>query len=349
MLNLRLMTALLAATYALPVAAQDSGNADPLFADHAVVEITITAPMKVLLKQRPDDEYLPGSLTYTDADGSEVVLDLGLRTRGNYRRQKRICPFPPLRVNLKKGQAKGTLFDGQNKIKLVSHCRDRSDGHEQNVIKEYLGYRILNMLNDMSYRVRLLRVTYVDSEGKQDDRENYAFFIEHKKRMAKRTGVPLYIAEDLATDELVPDYSDLSSLFQFFMGNTDFSPIAGPEGSNCCHNSTLFGHEDELIYAVPYDFDMSGFVDAAYARPNPRFDIRRVTQRLYRGRCKHIGNLSGSIGSFQDNREAIYRLIDEQPQLDEKSRKHLARFVGEFFEIIDDPAKVDREIERDCI
>ena len=349
MLNSRLLVALLASLITLPVLAQEPGTPDPLFADLDILELTITAPMKELLKQRPDDEYLPGTLTFTDLDGSEVVLDLGLRTRGNYRRQKRICPFPPLRINLKKGQAKGTLFDGQNKLKLVTHCRDRNARYEQNVIKEYLGYRILNTLTDMSYRVRLLRITYVDSKGQQDDRENYAFFIEHKKRMAKRTGTPIYIAEDLSTDELVADYSDLSSLFQFFIGNTDFSPIAGPEGSNCCHNSTLFGEEDEPVYSVPYDFDMSGLVDAPYAEPNPRFDLRSVTQRLYRGRCMHISNLPASIESFQNNRETIFGLIESQPELDDKSRKHLNRFVEDFYEVIDNPKRVERDIRDACI
>ena len=349
MLNYRLMTALLASLLALPAAAQDTGSPGPLFAKFEILDISITAPMKELLRQRPDDEYLPGTLTFTDVDGSVVVLDMGLRTRGNYRRQRRVCPFPPLRINLKKGQAKGTLFDGQNKLKLVTHCRDRNDRYEQNVIKEYLGYRVLNTLTDMSYRVRLLNITYVDSKGEQDDRETYAFFIEHKKHMAKRTGVPLYIAEDLSTDELVPAYSDLSSLFQYFIGNTDFSPIAGPEGSNCCHNSTLFGNEDEPVYSVPYDFDMSGFVDAPYAEPNPRFDIRDVTQRLYRGRCMHIGNLPTSIDAFQKNREAIFSLIESQPELDEKSRKHLDRFVNNFFKVIDNPKQVEREIRKDCI
>lgn len=331
------------------VAALESGEADPLFQDDAVVEITITAPMKSLLRERSDEEYLPGTLAYTDADGSVVEFDIGIRTRGNYRRQPRVCPFPPLRVNIKKSQAKGTLFHKQDKLKLVAHCRDNSERYQQNLIKEYLAYRILNTLTDVSYRVRLVRVTYIDSEQQDEDRVRYAFFIEHKNRLSKRLDLPEISTSRITTSDLAGPYSDLTSLFQYMIGNTDFSPVAGPEGEDCCHNTTLFGHEGEPIYAIPYDFDMSGLVDAPYAEPNPKFPIRSVTQRLYRGRCDYIDNLQTSMRLFQDNRDAIYGLIEQQEQLDESSRKKVRKFVDRFYKVIDNPKKVHREIQTQCI
>ena len=278
--------------------AQGSGEPDPLFQDKTVVEITITAPFPSLLKRRPNEEYLPGSLSYTDAGGNVVNIDMGIRTRGNYRRQPRVCPFPPLRINLDTTQAKDTLFHKQDKLKLVAHCRDRSQRYEQGVIREYLAYRVLNALTDLSYRVRLVRVTYIDSENKHDDRTQYAFFIEHKKRLSKRIELPGITVSRIKTEQLEGAYSDLTSLYQYFIGNTDFSPIAGAKGEDCCHNSTLFGNEGEPIYSMPYDFDMSGFVDAPYAEPNPRFKIRSVRQRLYRGRCAHNGHLDDSLRSL---------------------------------------------------
>ena len=325
------------------------GEADPLFQEDSVVELTINAPMEPLLDDRPDEDYLPGSLAYTEADGSVVELDIGIRTRGNFRRQPRVCPFPPLRVNIKKSDAKSTLFHGQDKLKLVAHCRDNSERYEQNVFKEYLAYRILNLLTDTSYRVRLVRVTYVDTEQKDDDRVRYAFFIEHKNRVAKRLDLAEITTSRIKVADLAGPYSDLTSLFQFMIGNTDFSPIAGAEGEDCCHNSTLFGNEGGPIYSIPYDFDMSGLVDAPYAEPNPNFRIRRVTQRLYRGRCAYIDNLPTSLKLFQDNRDAIYGLIDQQPELTESTRNKVKKFLGRFYDVIDDPKKVQREIVSRCI
>ena len=350
MLNCRNLLIVSVFFVAAPAAmAIEAGEPDPLFQDDSVIEIVIRAPMRPLLGKRPDEDYLPGTLSYTEADGSVVEFDIGIRTRGNFRRQPRVCPFPPLRVNIDKSQAEGTLFHKQNKLKLVAHCRDNSDRYEQNVIKEYLAYRILNTLTDVSYRVRLARVTYIDSEQKDDDRVQYAFFIEHKKRLSKRLGLPEISTSRISTSDLEGPYSDLTSLFQFMIGNTDFSPIAAAEGEECCHNSTLFGNEGERIYSIPYDFDMSGLVDAPYADPNPKFRIRRVTQRLYRGRCAYIDNLQTSLQLFQDNRDAIYALIAQQEQLEESSRKEVTKFVDRFYKVIDDPKKVYREIQSECI
>jgi hypothetical protein len=260
-----------------------------------------------------------------------------------------VCPFPPLRVNVDKSQTKGTLFHKQDKLKLVAHCRDNSERYEQGVIREYLAYRILNLLTDISYRVRLARITYIDSEGEHDNRKQYGFFIEHKNRMSKRIGLAEIKTPKIRTDQLQGPYSDLTSLFQFLIGNTDFSPIAGPEGEDCCHNSTLFGNEGEPIYSVPYDFDMSGLVNAPYAEPDPRFKLKRVTQRLYRGRCTYNSYLGDSITAFQEDRDAIFALIDGRPELTAKIRQQMRNFVEEFYEIIDDRKQVQRKIESKCI
>ena len=335
------------AVLSLPVAA--AGLPDPLFQDDSVIEIRITAPMKSLLRERSDEDYLPGTLTYTEADGSVVELVIGIRTRGNFRRQPRVCPFPPLRVNFKKSQVENTLFHEQDKLKLVAHCRDRSDRYQQHVFKEYLAYRILNTLTDVSYRARLARITYVDSEKADEDRVQYGFFIEHNNRLSKRLGLPEISTSGISASDLQGPYSDLTSLFQYLIGNTDFSPIAGAEGEDCCHNSTLFGNEGEPVYSIPYDFDMAGLVDAPYAEPNPKFPIRSVTRRLYRGRCAYIDNLQTSLQLFQDNRNAIYGLIEEQEQLDDSSRKKVRKFVDRFYKVIDNPKKVHREIETQCI
>ena len=119
MLNYRKLLIAAVLALAAPVAmALETGEPDPLFQDDSVIEVTITAPMEPLLDKRPDEDYLPGTLAYTDADGNVVEFDIGIRTRGNFRRQPRVCPFPPLRVNIKKSEAKATLFHNQDKLKL---------------------------------------------------------------------------------------------------------------------------------------------------------------------------------------------------------------------------------------
>ena len=57
-------------------------------------------------------------------------------------------------------------------------------------------------------------------------------------------------------------------LFQLLIANNDYSLIRG-EGGPCCHNIDILGYRDSDsgFIPVPFDFDMSGLVNAAYAAP----------------------------------------------------------------------------------
>jgi hypothetical protein len=251
-------------------------------------------------------------------------------------------------LNLKRKQAAGTLFDNQNKLKLVIQC-DKNDRYEQMVLREYLAYRILNTVTDTSFRVRLLRVNYIDTESDNESEVHYAFLIEHKKRLAARLDRENIELQHTTVAAIQPDQLNLTSIFQFIIGNTDFSPIAGPAGDGCCHNYVLFGNDVDPIVAIPYDFDQSGFVNAPYALPNERFRIHSVRQRLYRGRCVNNEHLEASLMRFQEHRDAIYETILEQEGLEPGVRKQLVHYIDDFYEIIDDPRDVKRRIINKCV
>jgi len=319
---------------------------DPLFQSDAALDVSITAPLTTLIKERSKDEYLAGAFQYTEADGSTVNLDLDIRARGNFRHAT--CEFPPVTLNLKRSQAEGTLFDKQNKLKLVIQCK-KNDRYEQMVLREYLAYRILNTLVDTSFRVRLLRVRYVDTETDNESKTRYAFLIEHKKRLAARLDREDIKIEKTTVAAIQPDLLNLTSIFQFLIGNTDFSPIAGPPGDKCCHNYVLFGNEIDPIMAIPYDFDQSGLVNAPYAEPNERFRIRSVRQRVYRGRCANNEHVEASLSQFRDHRDAIYEKITEQEGLESDVHKQLIRYVDDFYKLIDDPRDVQRKILKKCV
>ena len=142
---------------------------------------------------------------------------------------------------------------------------------------------------------------------------------------------------------------NLTSIFQYFIGNTDFSPVAGPPGSDCCHNYVLFKNLKTPITAIPYDFDQAGFVNAPYANPNPNFKLRSVKQRLYRGRCINNAYVEASIQKFRDKRDVIYALMEDQPGFSDKTRKNLAKFVDYFYEQIENPKKVESYFLKRCI
>jgi hypothetical protein len=330
-------------------AAQDIADADPLFASNGVVHVTIAAPIKQLMKDRPLDEYFSGTFSYQDEAGQLVEFDVGLRTRGKYRRKVETCRFAPLRINFKKSQTKDTLFDKQDKLKLVTHCRNDSATYEQAVIAEYLAYRIYNTLTDISFRARLLKVRYVDTDESGEEDVSYGILVEDEDRLAKRIGVPRAQVAKLVGSNLDPDYSALGTLFQYFIGNTDFSQVETAPGENCCHNHELFAHEGEKYLAVPYDFDMTGFVNAPHARPNPRFGLRSVRQRLYRGRCIHNDQLDGAAKLFLDKRGAIEALVETEAHLSDSVRKHQLRYIKSFYKEIESPRARQKYLIDKCI
>lgn len=325
---------------------------NPLFADESILEVRISAPFSTIMRERSTEDELPGQLLYTDAESGEVALDIGIRTRGRYRQQARICPFAPLRLNFRKEQTKKTLFTRTNKVKLVTHCRDHSERYSQGVLKEYFAYRILNVLTDASFRVRLLRATYVDTASDKPDRVNYAFMIEHDERMAKRLDMKVSDERNTTIDSLDGSHTNLGSVFQYLIGNTDFSPILGAAGEPCCHNYVLLRPEDDHAtsrLSVPYDFDMSGLVSAKHAKPNPRFKLRNVRQRLYRGRCANNEHLENTLQAFRDRRPDIEKLIVESAHMKNGTKKSLRKYIEDFYDLIDDPKAVNSRIVKKCI
>ena len=343
-------TILLAIFWAsLSQAADNDKKTAPLFTSNDLLEVTIRGPFSTIMRERSRDEDLPGTLTYNDPEAGDVTLEIGIRTRGRYRHQSRICPWAPLRLDFKKSSTKGTLFKGSNKQKLVAHCRNGASRYTQGLISEYLAYRIFNQMTDNSFRVRLMRVTYVDSDKNDRERTELAFLIEHRDQVAKRLDRPVNSIESVDVEQLNGAHLNLTSVFQYLIANTDFSPIRAAKDEPCCHNNVLFGDQNGEILAVPYDFDMSGIVDARYATPNPRFDIRDVRDRLYRGRCENNQYLDSSKQAFIDQKQAIYELVENNEYLSDGTRKKTIRFIEKFYDVIENPKKFAAELADECV
>jgi hypothetical protein len=330
------------------VSAQETRSPDPLFQNMEMLEVRITAPLTTLLYERPADEELPAKLQYTDSAGQPVEFDIKIRTRGRFRRQKDVCSFPPMRLNFKSSQTKDTLFHKQDKVKLVTHCQSNTN-YEQVILREYNAYRILNVMTDASFRVRLLRITYIDSEGKKRDDVSHGFIIEHRDRLAKRLEKSYLDIPVTKVSLLDLEHTNLVSVYHYLIGNTDFSPVKASAGESCCHNHVLFGNEGEPVWSVPYDFDQAGLVNAPHAGPNPRFKLRNVRQRLYRGRCVNNDQLSETIAKFNAKREDLMAVLREVDDANERSMKTMSKYVEKFYDVINSERRVKGEFIKKCI
>ena len=257
---------------------------DPLFNSDEPLTITLTGPFKTLDKQRDKSAEYDVDHSPTRADGS---IETRYTPRGNFRLEEDNCAHAQLWLNLKKKQTKKTVFANQNKLKLVVQCRD-STRYQSYLRKEYQAYRMLNLMTEASYRVRWLTVTYQDLQGKKL-RTQSAFLIEHKNRVADRLNLHPVDEQRINRTELDPAHATRAALFNYFIGNADFSIVAATEGS-CCHNAKLLRADDESPYVpVIYDFDSSGYVDAPYAITPAKLELRNVRQRIYRGFCRPRG------------------------------------------------------------
>jgi hypothetical protein len=320
----------------------------PLFADDSVLAVTIEAPIEALMDVRPDKAYLKGRITYADADGSDKTIGLKLRTRGNYRRDPEHCDFAPILLNLKKGEVPDTLFAGQDKLKLVTHCQSNVVGYEQNLLREYLAYRLFRELTSASYATRLFRITYADPNGKSLTR--YGFVIEDDKAVAKRNGMKIVKTRHLHESEIDPKTQNLVNVFQYMIGNTEYSLVNPEPKKNCCHNADVLAVDKEPPYfPLPFDFDFSGLVNAPYAQPNPRYPIPNVRVRFYRGLCEANEILPETLQLFLEKMETFDRIIKElQPAISRRTRNLVRSYLDEFYEEISDPALVQQRLLLRC-
>lgn len=328
--------------------AQENGAPDLLFQSDEILDVRIVAPVSTLVSERPIDEELPGIFQYTNSAGEAVEFDIELRTRGRFRRDRDTCRFPPLRLNFVKSQTKGTLFHKQDKVKLVTHCQNSSKYGEV-LLREYVAYRLLNVMTDISFRVRLLRITYVENERQRDDDVRYGFIIEHRDRLAKRTGKSVLEISNTRPRSLNPEFANMISLYHYLIGNTDFSSVKGPKGEMCCHNHVLFGNEGEAVWSVPYDFDQAGLVDAPHAAPSQNFNIRTVKHRLYRGRCMHNDYVNTTIANFQSKREELFQVIDELKIAQSRTTKSMTSYIEKLFKTLESEKRVNSFLIKKCI
>jgi hypothetical protein len=107
------------------------------------------------------------------------------------------------------------------------------------------------------------------------------------------------------------------------------------------------------VFSVPYDFDITGIVNPRYAdrvfQPRTRnLGIYRVRDRVYRGLCLSAPALPSVFAKFNEQREAIYALYAEMPDLDAKVLKETREYLDQFYQTINDPKAVEREFQARC-
>lgn len=338
--NLFYSTQKLSALVLLALVCQTS--ASPLFEGDAILTIDLTGPLSTLIKEKKNRAELPFVLRIDDVEHLIKV-----RVRGHSR--TRVCDFPPLRLNFSEKNAEQTVFAGQDKLKLVTHCKSNASA-QANILEEYAAYKIFNLVSDVGYKVRLVQITYHDSDKhmKQKTVVRKGFFIESASELADRVrGEPAHVT-GVSLNSLNTGQAATVFVFQYLIGNTDWSLVTAEADDTCCHNIDLVDIGSHR-FLVPYDFDLSGLVNAPYARPDSSLGISRVTRRRYRGYCISSGALSDAISAVAARENDILGVLSGVPGLPEKNIEAGNKYLEKFFVRTDDVDMLARSFDRRCL
>jgi hypothetical protein len=325
------------------VALPQGQDTPPLFASTEPIALSLVADFEAIRSDRHDPAEERPALVVLGADASGDTVEAQLRARGDFRRDPGICALPPLRLNLKKKQADGTAFEGQDKLKIVVPCRPALDAYEQYVLTEYTIYRMYRLITEASFQVRLARVTFVDTSGQDEPFTRWAFFIEDDDALAARLGgekLDIPEGKHVRVSYLDARQATLAAVFQYMIGNTDWADDA-------VHNVELV-QAHGAIRVVPYDFDFSGLVNAPYAIPDPKLGTKTVRERLYRGWCRPGLEAEAILRPFRENREAIVATVTETPGVTAERADAALAYLEEFWDSIETTERAERRMFRDC-
>jgi hypothetical protein len=311
-----------------------------LFRSDEPLPATLTADFRAVMRDRnpKSTATFPATISFKANDGSTKSMALKIRTRGHSRRNPATCSFAPLRLEFDKALTKGTVFDGHGPLKLGTQCRR---GAEEVVLREYAIYRMFNLLTPNSFRARIAKMTYVDSTTSKVIAEEEGLLIEDDDDVAKRMEGRIITLDNALFPRLEQDSLMLMMLFEYMIGNTDFSIMAQ-------HNVRLVLTANVRRFPVPYDFDYSGLVDSGYGAVAKGLPITDVRDRLYRGPCRTPAEWQPYLDKMKAAKADILAVYDKVPGLSPSYQRYAKGYLEEFYKTIDRPSNVRKDLIDTC-
>ena len=309
-----------------------------LFSNDSVLKITLSGNLRDLMTDRGETpKNHPVVISYNQ-EGKEVSVNAEARTRGHFRRTMGNCTYPPLLLQFTKNdELSSSIFSEQRRLKLVMPCV--SDDY---VVREWLVYRIYNLVTPKSFRARLVSVELNDTKKKKSTTPTYGILLEEENQMANRN------ENVLIRRQLRPEQTDslpflTMAVFQYLIGNTDWS-VQYQNIKLIARDSTT-----AIPVTVPYDFDHAGLVSPPYARPAEELRMNSVRDRRYRGYClPDPAKFVPVVALYNELKPAIYKLYTDCPLLDAKYVKSTIKYLDDFYQTINDPAMMKKEFGYPC-
>ncbi len=302
-----------------------------LFDSENYLELKILMDFDLIMNDTSDNpSYYPVHISYKNDDSTWISLDAEVRIRGHFRKLSENCDFPPLKLRFDKKSRTNTIFENARELKMVTHCQSGLPEYEQFVIQEYLIYRLYEVLSDISYKTRLLKVTYTDRKDQSRRLTRYAFFVEDDNLLEERLkghiiDVPTVMPENIDLDHYV-----VISFFHYMIVNTDWSlPIM--------HNITLLSLDYfKPPIPVPFDFDWSGLINIPYKVPTVAGMQTRIPERVYKGPCLKNKEAKKFKKFFDDKKLDLYNVYIDCKYINDDIKIATINKLQLFYQILED-------------
>jgi hypothetical protein len=294
--------------------------------DSPVVIMHLSAHLKNISSKKLKEVRRPAYVKIQLGDGFERKGNIEIRARGNLRFE--LCYPPPIMLHFNAPGA-GSI-GGLGKVKMVWGCED-NPYYDQLVLKEYLAYKFYELLTPYSFRVRKSMVYYSDSAKPAKWTNKSAFLIEDIDELAKRMKYREWESDKMAPAGVEREHYILMSMFQFMIGNTDWGLSSGHNIKFIVPKDSVYG----IPIAIPFDFDFSGLVDAAYASTPEHFPISDVKERFYMGIIPDKEIIEKNLDLFMDKKAKIFTIINNCVGLDDVSRAEVSKYITTFYNLIE--------------
>ncbi len=312
-----------------------------LFSAEEPLYLTLKFDLKALKKTRHQDVYHDAEMTNVVNDDIQLSNSVQVKAGGILRRD--ICALPPLWLNIAHSGIKADSLQDVNQLEMVVRCKNAAQ-YEPYVLKEYLAYKIYNIITPLSYRVRLVRLTIIDTGKGNEVTEDWAFLKEPDELMTLRLNSFMIKSDKLSMRQMNPEVINSLSMFQYMIGNTDYS-VTGRHNLNIL-TSKEYGPTGFL--PVPYDFDYSGLVNADYAVPGEALGTSSVRERYYLGPCRPNQVQKETIQELAQFEDQIMEYLNDFKYLEEKEETDMIGYLSSYFKESSESGFIDRRIASTC-
>ncbi len=302
------------------------------FEGDSIATLFISVNLKNIDHPRQIEVKRPATARLVLPNDSSLEGPIELHARGKSRLA--ICDPPPLLLYFK--TKKASPLSKLGKLKLVWAC-NTSDYNDQLILKEYLIYKMYNLVTPYSFRARLLDVQVSDSNRAGKPIKRKGFLLENIDDLAERVG-----CREFQDTSLMPMYTHqqqyaLVAVFQYMIANTDWS-VSNYQNIKMVIPNTADRHPP---YVVPYDFDYSGLVNAEYAVPFETLPIESVRTRYNKATRLEVEDIHYAAGVILNAKPGILSLVENMKELKQGAKKEMINYLNEFYKLMNDEKQFD--------